>query len=110
MRVRHVQELRGRPVRRHHLLWRGALLPDARHARNPDGLPVGFAKGKDREGREWFGFSCAACHTGQISYGPHTIRVDGGTTLADVQVKINNELVPCCNTPRDRRPRFDECA
>ncbi len=52
---------------------------------NPDGLPVGFAKGRDRKGQEWLGFNCALCHTGQISYGGKEIRLDGGATIGDVQ-------------------------
>lgn len=51
---------------------------------NPDGLPVGFAKGKDKAGKEWFGLTCAACHTGEFTYRGKTVRVDGGTTLADL--------------------------
>jgi hypothetical protein len=31
----------------------------------------------------WFGFTCAACHTGQIDYQGTRIRVDGAPTLAD---------------------------
>jgi hypothetical protein len=66
-------------------------MPDHSHARNSDGLPVGFAKGKDAGGREWFGFSCAACHTGQLTYRGSAVRVDGGTTLADV-LKFQSNL------------------
>lgn len=66
-------------------------MPDRSHTRNPDGLPVGFAKGKDEAGREWFGFSCAACHTGSITYNGNALRVDGGTTLADV-LKFQSSL------------------
>lgn len=52
---------------------------------NPDGLPVGFVK--DPPGAEdgWMGFTCAACHTGQINYKGHEIRVDGGPSMADLQ-------------------------
>jgi hypothetical protein len=50
---------------------------------NPDGLPVGFTKGHGKDGVEWFGLTCAACHTGQFTYRGKTVVVDGGTTLAD---------------------------
>lgn len=51
---------------------------------NPDGLPIGFAKGLGKDGAEWFGLTCAACHTGEFTYRGKTVRVDGGTTLADI--------------------------
>lgn len=58
--------------------------PTAASKHNPDGLPVGFAKGTDRAGKEWFGLTCAACHTGEFTHKGKTVRVDGGTTLADI--------------------------
>ena len=60
-------------------------LPSKPTELNPDGLPVGFAKGVDRNGREWLGFNCALCHTGQINYQGKNLRIDGGSTLGDVQ-------------------------
>jgi mono/diheme cytochrome c family protein len=34
---------------------------------NPDGLPIGFVKDTDKKtGESFFGFTCAACHTGLI--------------------------------------------
>ena len=71
---------------------------------NPHGLPVGFAVDKE-EGtwtpamcgifgvmcaREtmrapWVGMTCAACHTGQFTFGTRTVRVEGAPTLADFQ-------------------------
>src|SRR5438067_123 len=35
---------------------------------NPDGLPVGFTKGRGKDGTEWFGLTCAACHTSELTY------------------------------------------
>lgn len=51
---------------------------------NPDGLPVGFAR--DPRQVDWqtgkpidaIGFTCAACHTGQIDYQGSGIRIEGG--------------------------------
>lgn len=59
-------------------------IPAAASKHNPDGLPVGFAKGTDKAGKEWFGLTCAACHTGEFTHSGKTVRVDGGTTLADI--------------------------
>ncbi|GAB4062383.1 di-heme-cytochrome C peroxidase [Uliginosibacterium sediminicola] len=61
--------------------WR--YLPQEPSVRNPDGLPVGFVK-DSYKGREYLGFSCAACHTGQVNYKGTALRIDGGQTLADM--------------------------
>ena len=50
---------------------------------NPDGLPVGFTK--DRyNGKEYIGYTCAACHTSQVNYKGKAIRIDGGAAMADI--------------------------
>lgn len=67
-------------------------MPTQASKSNPDGLPVGFTKGRDRNGNEWFGLTCAACHTGEFTYRGQTVRVDGGTTLADL-LGFQSELV-----------------
>lgn len=61
--------------------WR--YLPQRPTSSNPDGLPVGFAK-DTYKGREYLGFTCAACHTTQINYREVGYRIDGGPTLADM--------------------------
>lgn len=50
---------------------------------NPDGLPVGFVK-EAYKGNDYVGFTCAACHTGQINYQGNAMRIDGGPALADM--------------------------
>lgn len=50
---------------------------------NPDGLPVGFVR-DTYQGKDYMGFACAACHTGQINFQGTAIRIDGGPTLADM--------------------------
>ena len=55
---------------------------------NPDGFPVGFAK-ETYQGKDYVGYTCAACHTGQVNYtgadGKTTaIRIDGGPAMADM--------------------------
>ena len=50
---------------------------------NPDGLPVGFVK-DTYGGKEYMGFTCAACHTGQVNYQGQAIRIDGGAAMADM--------------------------
>src|SRR5690606_20882768 len=50
---------------------------------NPDGLPVGFVK-DTYQGRDYMGFTCAACHTSQINHDGKAIRIDGGPAMADM--------------------------
>ena len=60
------------------------FLPNAKNHYNPEGLPVGFV-GEDSKAKErWMGLTCAACHTTQFNYQGKSIRVDGGTTIADM--------------------------
>lgn len=33
----------------------------------------------------WFGLTCAACHTHDIEYGDTTLRIDGGSSQADIE-------------------------
>lgn len=61
------------------------FLPDPDPRGNPDRLPVGFAKDVDPETREtYLGFTCATCHTGQITHRGVTLRVDGGAAPIDI--------------------------
>ena len=71
-------------------LGRFGFLPDDRTPENPDGLPVGFAKDTvidPQSGKtvEVVGLTCAACHTGQLEYQGKGIRIDGGSSIADLQ-------------------------
>jgi hypothetical protein len=50
---------------------------------NPDALPVGFVK-DTYKGREFIGFTCAACHTAQLNYNKIGIRIDGGPAAVDM--------------------------
>lgn len=58
-------------------------LPQHPTEMNPDGLPVGFVK-DEYKGRNYVGFTCAACHTGQVNYQGAALRIDGGPAMADM--------------------------
>jgi hypothetical protein len=64
---------------------------------NQSGLPVGFAVDYDVtspvDGRRYnaIGFTCAACHTGQMTYQGTSIRYDGGPAMTDV-TRLTNVL------------------
>jgi hypothetical protein len=66
------------------------LIPDVRPKFNPALLPVGITKEviKDEyvdqlgDGhKEWISYTCAACHTAQITYKGLGIRIDGAPSL-----------------------------
>ncbi|MFK7731297.1 MAG: di-heme-cytochrome C peroxidase [Pseudomonadales bacterium] len=50
---------------------------------NPNGLPVGFVKDK-YQSKDYLGFNCATCHTGQINFEGMSVRIDGGPAMADL--------------------------
>lgn len=85
-------------------------LPALANRWNPDALPVGFAKNIDsKSGAQWIGMTCAACHTGQISYKGITMRIDGGPTLADFE-GFNEGLVSALSTTYKQQDKFDRFA
>ena len=80
-------------------------LPSKSSQLNPEGLPVGFAKSVDKKGREWVGFNCSLCHTGQITYGGTEIRIDGGSTIGDIQ-SLQYSLVKALKTTYEDDEKF----
>ena len=49
------------------------------------GLPIGFVKDKSQlDRRNYMGLTCAACHTGKVTYGESTYYVEGGQANADL--------------------------
>ena len=70
------------------LIDRYRYLPQKATFFNPDALPVGFAK-DTYQGRDYLGFTCAACHTGQINYQGMAIRIDGGPSMANMPGFLN---------------------
>ncbi len=58
-------------------------LPQKKTFFNPDALAVGFTK-DSYQGKDYIGYTCAACHTGQVNYKGKAIRIDGGPAMADM--------------------------
>ena len=84
-------------------------LPNQKNEHNPDGLPVGFTKSV-RGGKQLMGLTCAACHTGQISYQGKSLRIDGGAGLPDVvafQDALTDALKQTINRP-EKWARFSK--
>ena len=64
-------------------------LPQKATLSNPDALPIGFVK-TTYKGKDYLGFTCAACHTGQINYKGTGIRIDGAPAAADNDLFIGD--------------------
>jgi hypothetical protein len=58
-------------------------LPQKKTRFNKHALPVGFVL-DEYDGRNYLGYTCAACHTGQVNYKGQAIRIDGGPAMADM--------------------------
>lgn len=75
---------------------------------NPDGLPVGWVK-DEYGGKDYVGFTCAACHTSQIHFQGTAIRIDGGAPLADME-KMLGSLSAALNASLDNPAKFERLA
>jgi hypothetical protein len=85
--------------------------PDEKY--NPQGLPVGLAKQRldlDKgpygcwQG-DWVGLTCAACHTGEVTYHGQRMRIEGGPAHPDIDV-FQGELTAALAATASSRPRF----
>ena len=82
-------------------------LPQKRTLSNPDALPVGFVK-DSYKGKTYVGFTCAACHTGQLNYKGTGIRIDGGPAGSDMDsfLQALATAVWAARTDADVQARF----
>ena len=62
---------------------------------NPDGLPIGLAKGTLKRAYingetpgDYVGLTCAACHNSELRYQGKRIRIDGGISTIDMAAYI----------------------
>lgn len=74
---------------------------------NPDGLPVGFVK-EAYKGTDYVGFTCAACHTGQVNYKGAALRIDGGPAMSDMVGFLTNleQSLTAALTNAEKNQRF----
>lgn len=59
--------------------------------------------------QQWVGLNCAACHTGEVSYGGKSQRIDGGPSLFDYQQFVE-DLDAALVATRDDAAKFDRFA
>jgi cytochrome c1 len=99
---------------------------------NPEGLPVGFTKepflppppgepatkwplmqflgnrtsvGLSKP-QDWFGWTCAACHTAEIERDGRRIRIDGGPSLGDINL-FKEGLLESLDATLKHQDKFD---
>jgi hypothetical protein len=76
-------------------------------------LPVGFAvdtgPSPDKSTVEWVGMTCAACHTGEMTYQGKRFRVDGAPTLADFETFMS-DFTAALKATGEEPERFDRFA
>lgn len=91
-------------------MQRLGFIADDRSTTNPYAWPIGFAinPAKDTVGVETVGLTCAACHTGEMSYRGKTMRVDGGQAHIDVDAfkKAINDAILATGSDGTRREAF----
>jgi len=82
---------------------------------NPDALPVGFVK-ETYQGHDYVGYTCAACHTGQINFTnpgeteARALRIDGGPAMADMVLfltELNRAMKLTLGVPGLENRRLD---
>jgi len=73
---------------------------------NPGGLPIGFARDIDKETeRTYFGFTCAACHTGMIERDGKQWIIEGGPAHSDFNQFVT-EIGDSLKATRDDDAKF----
>lgn len=92
----------------------GFVYDAAASPKNPYGWPIGLTIDTDarNNGIAQAGFSCAACHNGQIDYRGTSIRIDGGQSNIDFTgfAGAMTAAVIATGTDAARRARFIERA
>ena len=64
------------------------FLPSPASPANPYGLPVGWTTHVPSYAiwdMDFVSINCAACHTGQLDYAGQSMRIDGGSNMADIE-------------------------
>ncbi len=76
---------------------------DPNAAEDQQRLPIGFVKDGDED---QLGFTCAACHTSELTYGGKALRIDGAGTLGDMD-RLLLELTRSVKTTLSSQPKLN---
>jgi cytochrome c5 len=85
-------------------ITRMRIIPDPNPISNPDLLPIGLAKDDPDPvtGVQNVGFSCAFCHTAQITYHGMGIRIDGAPGVVNFDTLLQQIVVAVAATVQPR--------
>ncbi len=93
-----------------HNMARLRYISTAPSSDNPDVLPIGFAKTEKKwKGEIYAGMTCAACHSGMITYQGKAMFIDGAPTQADFQT-MTVELSKALTFAYENQEAFDALA
>jgi hypothetical protein len=76
-------------------------LPQRPYGDNPDGLPIGFVKDEGPD-RDYVGFNCSLCHTSQLNYKGKGIRIDGGPSVSNMEIMMEELTAALDRTIQDQ--------
>ena len=88
---------------------RFGFLPDPPGRYNPYGLPVGVTAAYGKiTGQQMMGLNCTACHVGELHYNGRAFRMDGGPSMAYINLFIKSMVDETTATAQssERRRRF----
>ena len=84
------------------------FIPQQHATNNTYGLPLGFSIDA-KEGEDWAGLTCAACHTAIVEFGAHKILIDGGAGQLDF-VQFEQTLLQAVGLTLRDSERFERFA
>jgi mono/diheme cytochrome c family protein len=97
-----------------HMRALGFLYDDRKSTANPNDWPIGFAidSGAKTRGVPTAGFTCAACHTSQLTYRGSALRVDGGQANINLDgfKKLLSDAILTTGADPARRAAFEQRA
>jgi cytochrome c553 len=97
-----------------HMRALGFLYDDHKSPANPNDWPIGFAidSGAKTGGVPTAGFTCAACHTSQLTYRGSALRVDGGQSNINLDAfkKLLSDAILATGADPARRAAFEQRA
>lgn len=82
---------------------------------NQDGLPIGFVKDHDEDsGKDYFGFTCAACHTSKIAFANNAgelryVLIEGGPAHSNFDQFVT-DISESLEATRDDAAKFSRFA
>ncbi len=95
----YLEDANGKLFRSDENMQKFGHIPAKKSPKNPDGLAIGFVAAQDNFSKpaekiadQWVGFTCAACHTGELNINGTRLLIEGGTPMVD-HIRLRAELL-----------------